>query len=175
MYSCGNAGVLGYYNGSSYVSSTPASTTANLQAVWGDAATNVYTVASNGTISHYTGGSAFAAMTSGTTTALAAVHGFSGLDVWAAGASGTVDQYTIASGKWTVSNAATTQNLHGVWDADTNDVYVVGDAGTIQHWNGGEWLTMPSGVTTPLRAVHGTARSHILVGGDNGVVLFGTR
>jgi hypothetical protein len=62
-----------------------------------------------------------------------------------------------------------------VWDADTNDVYVVGDAGTIQHWNGTEWLGMPSGVTTALRAVHGTARAHILVGGDNGVVLLGTR
>jgi hypothetical protein len=45
----------------------------------------------------------------------------------------------------------------------------------ITHWNGSEWLTMPSGVTSPLRALHGTSQTHILVGGDNGVVLMGTR
>jgi hypothetical protein len=173
-YGCGNAGQLGYSNGTSYVQATPASPTANLTAVWGDAATNVFTVASNGSIGHTKGG-AFTAMTSNTTSALNAVHGFTGLDVWAAGANGTVARYLNVGTSWTASNAGTTQTLHGVWDADTNDVYVVGDAGTIQHWNGGEWLGMPSGVTTALRAVHGTARTHILVGGDNGVVLLGTR
>ncbi|HWZ60203.1 MAG TPA: hypothetical protein VNW46_14595 [Gemmatimonadaceae bacterium] len=174
VYGDGDAGLIGYFNGSGYQQST-AATSANLRAIWGDAATNVYTVASNGTISHYTGGSAFTAMTSGTTNALYAVHGYTGVDVWAAGAAGTVTRYANAGTTWTASNAGTTQTLRGVWDADTNDVYVVGDAGTIQHWNGGQWLNMPSGVTTALRAVHGTARTHIVVGGDNGVVLFGTR
>jgi hypothetical protein len=174
-YGCGNAGQLGSYNGTSYSTATPASASANLTAVWGDAANNVYTVATNGSIGHLTAGSTFTAMTSGTTTSLNAIHGLTGVDVWAAGNGGTVLQSMAGSVKWTAGSAATSANLHGVWDAGAGDVYVVGDAGTIQHYNGTEWLNMPSGVTTALRAVHGTAETHILVGGDNGVVLLGTR
>jgi hypothetical protein len=174
-YGCGNAGALGYYNGTSYVTSTPASTTANLSAVWGDGASNVYTVATNGSISHFTGGSAFTSMTSGTTTQLNAIHGLTGVDVWAAGNAGTVDHSLAGSTTWTVANSGTNNNLHAVWDAGSGDVYAFGDAGTIQHYNGTEWLNMPSGVSTALRAVHGTSETHIIVGGDNGVVLLGTR
>jgi hypothetical protein len=175
VFGCGNAGVVGYYNGSGYVQSTPAKSSSNLMAIWGDAANDVYTVASDGTIGHLGNGTAFTSQASGTTNALNAVHGLTGVDVWAAGNSGTVTHYTVASGKWTAGTAGTSVNLHGVFDAGNNDVYTVGDAGTIQHYNGSEWLSMPSGVSTALRAVHGTSETVILVGGDNGVVLLGTR
>jgi hypothetical protein len=175
VYGCGNAGELGYFNGSTYAPLTPASASANLTAVWGDAATNVYTVATNGTIGHLTSGSTFTAMTSGTTNSLNAIHGLTGVDVWAAGNDGTVLQSLAGSTKWSTITSGTTANLHGVWDAGNGDVYVVGDAGTIQHYDGTEFLNMPSGVSTALRAVHGTSETHILVGGDNGVVLLGTR
>jgi hypothetical protein len=175
VYGCGNNGELGYFNGSSYAQSTPASTTANMTAVWGDGATNVYTVATNGSIGHLTSGSTFTAMTSPTTNSLNAIHGLTGVDVWAAGNNGTVLQSLAGSTKWAAISSGTGANLHGVWDAGNGDVYVVGDAGTIQHYNGTEFLNMPSGVSTALRAVHGTSETHILVGGDNGVVLLGTR
>jgi hypothetical protein len=175
VYGVGNGGQVGYYNGSSYLALTPASSSANLTAVWADKATNVYTVATNGSIAHLTSGSSFTAMSSGTGTQLNAIHGLSGVDVWAAGNSGTVLQSLAGTTKWTLGNAGTTSNLHGIWDAGSGDVYAIGDAGTIQHYNGTEWLNMPSGVTSALRAVHGTSETHIIVGGDNGVVLLGTR
>jgi hypothetical protein len=175
VYGCGNSGQVGYYNGTSYVALTPASSSANLSALWADASNNVYTVATNGSIAHLTSGSTFTGMTSGTSTQLNAIHGLTGVDVWAAGNSGTVLQSLAGTTKWTVSNAGTTNNLHAIWDAGSGDVYAFGDAGTIQHYNGTDWVNMPSGVTSALRAVHGTSETHILAGGDNGVVLLGTR
>jgi len=177
IYADGNAGLIRRGTTPTYFTTvTPASASANLTAIWGDSGTDVFTVASNGSISRYQSGTKFVAMTSGTTKALYAVHGLPNVDVWAAGAGGEVARYAFAGSTWTATGSATTNTLYGVWDAASGDVYAVGAAGTIEHWNGSEWLAMPSGVTTTLRAAHGVPEAgHMIVAGDNGVVLLGTR
>jgi hypothetical protein len=109
---------------------------------------------------------------------LNAVSGSSATDVWVAGASGTMLHYNGSS--WSPATSGTSVALHGVW-ADTPpgsytaDVYAVGDNGTVQHGNGSVILAMPTTVTSPLRTVFGTSSTNVYVGGDVGVVLWGTQ
>jgi hypothetical protein len=38
--------------------------------------------------------------------------------------------------------------MNAVWGSDSNDVWAVGERGLIQHWDGAQWLIIPSGTTT---------------------------
>jgi len=63
------------------------------------------------------------------------------------------------------------QALLAVW-ADTNeDVWAVGDSGTIVHYDGQSWATVPSGTTLQLSAVHGTAPDDVWAVGESGIIL----
>lgn len=67
----------------------------------------------------------------------------------------------------------TTADLLAVWGISPSAVYAVGTGGTIIKWNGTAWSSVPSGVTTTLRAVTAPRdnTSLILAGGDNGLLL----
>ena len=47
--------------------------------------------------------------------------------------------------------------LNAVWAADRDDVWIVGDVGTILHWDGTRFTREDSGVTASLGAVWGAA------------------
>ena len=61
--------------------------------------------------------------------------------------------------------------LHGVWAASADDVFAVGDQGTILRRTNDAWTAMASGTTAALRAVWGTSSSDVWAGGPSGVVL----
>ncbi len=67
----------------------------------------------------------------------------------------------------------TTADLYAVWGTSPSAVYAVGTSGTIIKWNGTAWSSVPSGVTTTLRAVTAPRdnTSLILAAGDNGLLL----
>jgi hypothetical protein len=65
----------------------------------------------------------------------------------------------------------TTKNLHGIWGPTANNLYIVGDAGTIYHFNlhGGLPIVSneTSNATVTLRGVHGSSASDLwAVGGS---------
>ena len=51
----------------------------------------------------------------------------------------------------------TGSTLHGVWGTSGTDVFAVGDAGTILHYNGTSWSSMSSGTTEILWGVCGSS------------------
>jgi photosystem II stability/assembly factor-like uncharacterized protein len=51
--------------------------------------------------------------------------------------------------------------LRGMWESGPNDVWAVGDAGTIVHWNGSVWSTMPGVATQSLLAVWGSGPNDV--------------
>jgi hypothetical protein len=64
--------------------------------------------------------------------------------------------------------------LYGVWGAAADDVFAVGDRGSILHYDGQIWDTAVSNTSLPLSAVWGTARDRVYAsGGDDtsGIVL----
>lgn len=51
--------------------------------------------------------------------------------------------------------------LAGVWGAGANDVWAVGEAGTILHWDGASWSPSASGTTVALRDVWGSGSDDV--------------
>ena len=62
------------------------------------------------------------------------------------------------------------RGLRGVWGHSAGDVFAVGIAGTILHYDGSVWTSMTSGVTAGLTAVWGSSASDVFAVGD-GVIL----
>lgn len=75
-----------------------------------------------------------------------------------------------AEGLWT-SESVPPMNWYGVWGRDAEDVYVVGDGGTILHYDGTDWTAMNSGTGVQLYGVSGTATGPVYAVGQSGTVL----
>ncbi len=54
--------------------------------------------------------------------------------------------------------------VRGVWGRSPDDVFAVGDAGTIYHFTAGAWAPMSSGTTSGLTAVYGSDTRVVAVG-----------
>lgn len=77
-----------------------------------------------------------------------------------------------AAGVWCqeVSPAGTT-TLRGVWAASADDVFAVGDAGTILRRTNDAWTAMTSNTAGNLHSVWGTSASDIWAGGTSGALV----
>lgn len=77
------------------------------------------------------------------------------------------------TGTWCVetSPASSTTLLHAVWAITAEDVFAVGDSGTILRRNNDAWSLMTSGTTGNLRAVWGSSSSDVWAGGPSGLLL----
>ena len=93
---------------------------------------------------------------------------------------GNITKITEASGEytdyayqkdWFPMDSGSTENLNGIWGAASDDIFAVGDNGTILHYDGSSWSSMTSGTTENLNAIHGVSGSSILAAGDNGTIL----
>lgn len=78
---------------------------------------------------------------------------------------------------WCQETSPTSARLHGVWAASANDVFAVGDSGTILRRVNGTWTQMTSPTTNHLRGVWGLSSSDVwasgvAVGGVGTVVHF---
>jgi len=62
-------------------------------------------------------------------------------------------------------------HLYGVWGSYCNDVFAVGDCGTILHYDGTSWSGMGNSTTKHLYGVWGTSHSDVFAVGDNGTIL----
>ncbi len=62
-------------------------------------------------------------------------------------------------------------SFRAVWGAAETDMYIVGDSGTILHWDGSSWSTSTSHTTVNLHAVWGTDGNNIYAVGDMGTIL----
>jgi hypothetical protein len=71
----------------------------------------------------------------------------------------------ISCPTWCQETSPTTNRLHGVWAASANDVFAVGDGGTILRRVSGTWTTMTSPTTNNLRGVWGLSSSDVWASG----------
>ncbi len=61
--------------------------------------------------------------------------------------------------------------LHDIAGSAADDIWAVGDNGTLLHWNGSQWLAVQSGSSASLRSVSVRARDDVWIGGEGGTVL----
>lgn len=60
--------------------------------------------------------------------------------------------------------------LWGLWGSGPEDVFAVGDAGLVLHWDGRCWTSEPSGTRLPLHAVCGSAAGTVFAVGWMGII-----
>src|SRR6185369_5794715 len=65
---------------------------------------------------------------------------------------------------------AVTFNLNRVWGASENDIFAVGSAGTIAHWDGTKWSMQTSNTNKDFLGVHGTAGNEVWAVGANDIL-----
>jgi hypothetical protein len=58
-------------------------------------------------------------------------------------------------------NNPATENLNAIWGTAANNVYAVGNKGTILHYDGTSWSSMASDTTANLESIWGTSNSSI--------------
>jgi hypothetical protein len=75
------------------------------------------------------------------------------------------------SSTWCVEASPSSNRLLAVWAASADDVFAVGEAGTILHRANNTWTAMASPMATKLRGLWGTSASDVWAGGVGGVVL----
>jgi hypothetical protein len=59
----------------------------------------------------------------------------------------------------------------GVWSSGPADAWLVGDYGTIDHWDGQKRTNFPSPTSVSLRSVSGSSKDDVWIVGDGGLIL----
>src|SRR5262245_23955830 len=82
-------------------------------------------------------------------------------------------QTTCPAGQWCVETAPVSGSplLHAVWAVNANDVFAVGDSGTIVRRVNGAWTVMTSNTTANLRGVWAASSSDVWAVGVGGAIV----
>lgn len=99
------------------------------------------------------------------------IFGFSEASIFVVGESSNRDMVAIWNGtQWTeyrseyfLARGDTVYPLYSVWGSSPEDVWAVGDKGTIIHWDGIQWEKVDVGITKRITAIWGTSKDDIYV------------
>jgi hypothetical protein len=98
------------------------------------------------------------------------------LAVWVAGpgeavavGNGVVLRQT--AGAWAVDPRPGFRRFNGAWGFAADDVWIVGNGGNAQRWNGSTWTSVPTGTSLALRAIWGAHPNDVWIAGEGGVLL----
>ena len=138
---------------------------ADLTAVHGTDAAELWVVGSGGAILRMAGGQ-WELEEGGTAERLEAILAHDG-DVFAAGAGGTVLRRD-GSGRWRAEETGTSADLYGLAAGPSGEVLAVGSGGTLLRRVAGSWETEPTGTSAELRAVAATEDGTIVAVGRGG-------
>ena len=82
------------------------------------------------------------------------------------------DDLTVPPSTWTeMVSGTSTINLRGVWSSGEYNAFAVGLFGTLLHYDGSDWISIPSGTMKHLNAVWGDGGNHVIAVGDDGTVI----
>ena len=78
----------------------------------------------------------------------------------------------LVPGAWRWENPLPTGvTLWGAWASAGDDVWTVGDGGTLLHFDGSAWSVVKSPVTASLAAVWGSGKTDVWAAGEQGTLL----
>jgi Big-like domain-containing protein len=179
VFAVGYNGVIAHYNGTSWSTQSQPAGPVTFYGVWGTGPDNVWAVGSSGTILRYDGNNWQIEANGGIgTTAIHGVWGSGSDTVFAAAGifSGSGAILRRVGGVWSpMTSGATGVNLYRVWGTASNEVYAVGDNGTVRRWNGTAWSGQTTNTTNWMWGIYGTAGGDVLIGGSGGFSKRGRR
>lgn len=177
----GSGGSIISYDGSALNSETSGVTT-ELDDVYGTDPSNVYVVGSGGVILQYQG-SMWTPQTSGVTTHLRGLDGRGSVlrtFLVAVGDNCTILETSNGGTTWTSGGETVCEDLGIPSDTDfydvfvddqTGNIFIVGSAGTVIHYDGTWAVQAPSATSVDLLAVQGMSATEAIAVGEEGVVL----
>jgi hypothetical protein len=74
-------------------------------------------------------------------------------------------------GAWTAMTTGSPSSLSDIWGSSEADVFAVGQAGTVLHYDGSSWTVMPTGTNNNLSCVWGSSSTDVYAVGDSGTIL----
>jgi photosystem II stability/assembly factor-like uncharacterized protein len=103
------------------------------------------------------------------------LHGIwaKGSDAFAVGDNGAILKSSNGGIDWSVASQGAFAGLTAIWGTNNHDIYAVGVAGTVLHYDGTKWTSLASGITDNLRGISGRG-SEIIAVGDRGTILRST-
>jgi photosystem II stability/assembly factor-like uncharacterized protein len=163
----GSSGLVLRVQGST-VTASSGGTASPLRALWCPSASEQWAAGDSGIVVRDTGtGFAPFASQPGTTATIGGIWGTSATSFWLAAGP---DLYQYTGGGYTRHTPGVT-GLRSVWGGRADDVYAVGDKGTILRWGGGpSWTRIDSSTNQALYGVGGNSLFVWFVG-DGGTVL----
>ncbi len=165
----GEGGTILEYDGSSW-SSVASGTGADLRDVWCAGPADVHAVG-DWVILHHDGTGWTRSKEGGFS--LYGVWGCAG-DLLAVGYDGQI--WSLEGGAWSKDRGGIgfdtiTATLRDLWGSGPNDVFTVGNGGTIAHFDGNRWSRMASGTMEDLQAVFGSGPNDVYAVGNNSTCL----
>jgi hypothetical protein len=172
VFASGAGGTILRFDGATWTPMT-SNTNRGLNAIWGTSPTSLVAAGAAGTIQQYSGSNWQAAPSTPLTGLTLRGVWTGGTRVVAAGWNQSVPTMGITATRegaaWN-TQAASAMYLFGVWGRADDDIYAVGSAGTIVHFDGTTWMPMTSTTQVALQAVGGTA-ANVFAVGDEGTIL----
>jgi hypothetical protein len=146
-------------------------TTSTLSAVFAKSGT--YWVAGDAGVRLRDMGGGFAMVTGDAETAsFYAIGGADVTDVWAGGDGGLLTNYkTVPLGAWTPKPQSPRQAIRSIYGFNSKDVWAVGAAGQILHYDGTSWTVSASGTIQDLNAIWGATSNDLWAVGNNRTIL----
>ncbi len=170
----GPAGTVLRYDGMAWTTISTGSA-AQLRAVWGASATDVWAAGDGGTILHFDG-STWAPVPSGSTGTIRRLWGSGTANVLAvvgdAASGGSVLHYDGT--RWSTAHSTTTPLL-AISGRTASDVFAVGTNGVVVRFDGSAWHTETSGITETLFDVWASPEGDVIAVGARGLILRGRR
>lgn len=104
--------------------------------------------------------------------AIRAMWAADGSAIWGVGAAGQIFVWT-GGPRWAPQDSHTLNDLDGVWGSSPEDVWAVGDRGTIRHGakSAGTWTDVSSPTKSHLRAIWGSGPNDVWAAGDAGALI----
>ena len=159
-----------HWDGVTWETSELAISIGRVLSIWGPAASNVWVGPDNGSACSNWNGFEWRFRSCGTATPVNAMHGTSGADMWGAiGLRGYAARYDGTS--WDTVKTIGERSSYGVWSASPNDVWLVGEEGSIQYWDGSSWAIQVSNTRVLLRSIYGVSSHDTWAVGDGGTAL----
>jgi hypothetical protein len=162
VYFAGGAVGIDHWDGASWSTLDPGSAL-DIAALWGTGSRDLVALSTDGTLATWDGDRW--TLTSPVQT------GQYFYDLWGGGGSlfgvGT-SIFTHGPTSWgTLPFSGTAPSLNGVWGSGSGDLFAVGDAGALAHWDGSAWTTTALDPGVAMRSVWGSGPGDVLAVGDN--------
>lgn len=163
-WTVGDDGYVRRWNGSAWLTPTPAPGVAyDLNAVFAVGANDVYVVGDSNVL-HFNGAT-WSQLTVPAFSSGASIWATAPNDVWI-GAFTTILHYDGVAWSVSASNLGTTVNA--IWGSGPSDVWAVGNFGFVSHWDGAKWTTHPTGSPIGFVGVMGSAAGTVYALGSSG-------